>query len=235
MRYRICGNNAADIWRISPGDTEMSFNQTAKQVTATINKVDGRALRAAVQAACIHVIGHALEFGHSPLANALDDRMTTSPMLKRCQRLVQAFLTSYGPFNYSKDTGYVFSKIKRDKIKDEGYEFEEFEANAPMWDDVERKERTATTVDAFKDLEKLVARLEKKVLAGEVISADLIPYMKALLGKYAGNKAIEQAKKLAATTPAPTPDPVDPPTEKRVGDATMCETGTVYSGLPATA
>jgi len=181
----------------------MSFNQTAKQVSASITKVDGKALRTAIQTACVHVIGHAMEHGHSPLANALDDRMNLSPMLKRCNKAVQSFLVGNGPFNYSKDTGYVFSKVKRDAMRDDGYEFDSFAEGAPMWDDVVTQDKKDATFDAFKKLEKLVQQAERKVQSGECIDAALVPYMKALLGQYAGRKAIATASaSSAATTPA---------------------------------
>ncbi len=184
----------------------MGFTSTSRQVSALITKVDGRNLRAAIQTAAVHVIGHAMEHGHSPLANALDDRMALSPMLKRLQPRVQSFLTKNGPFNYSKDTGYVFSKAKRDAMREDGYAFESFASDAPAWDDVPVTERKEHALDVFKEVERLIDRATKKQVQGLCIDAAMIDYLRALCGQYAGKKAIAEAQAKAAAVSAEAKD-----------------------------
>ena len=176
----------------------MAFTLTTKQVVATIVKVDGKALRTAIQAASINVLGHAMEYGHSPLAGALDDRMNISPMMRRHAPAVQKFLTTFGPFNFSKDTGYVFSKAKRDALNEESYDFDEYTAGLPMWDDVVKAEKKETTFDTFKEVEKLIVRATKKEAEGNCIDAEMIAFLTALCGQYAGRKIIAAAQATAA-------------------------------------
>ena len=174
--------------------TDMNFPFTAKQVTATIDRVDGRGLRSAIQTACLDIIGHAMEHGHSPLAGRLDDRMTLSPMMKRHAPAVQKFLTGYGPFNHSKDTGFVFSKAKRDALNEDKYEFEAYTLGLPFWDEATKAEKKTETFDVFKEVEKLIARAAKKEAEGHCIDSAMIEYLKALCGQYAGRKAISAAQ-----------------------------------------
>ena len=171
----------------------MTFTYTAKQVAATITQVDGKALRGAVQTACLHVIGHAMEHGHSPLADALDDRMNLSPMMKRHAPAVQKFLAGNGPFNHSKDTGFVFSKAKRDALNEDEYDFDAYTSGLPYWDDATKAEKKAVDLDVFKEVEKLIARAAKKEAEGHCIDAAMIEYLKALCGQYAGRKAVAAA------------------------------------------
>jgi hypothetical protein len=189
----------------------MSFTFTAKQVGALITKVDGRTLRSAIQTAVVHVIGHAMAYGHSPLANALDERMALTPMMKRHQKAVRRYLTTYGPFVVKEEVGLVFDKVKRDKLIDGGYAFEVFAEEAAMWDDEPRSEDGAkgpAPFDLFTQLVKLADTAEKKSLKGQCLEAGLIDQIKALCGHWAGQKAIAKAAadaKVGQGSPAAVP------------------------------
>ncbi len=172
----------------------MAFNQSAKQVTATIQRIDAKKLRGDIQRAIIHVIGHAMEYGTSPLVEKLNDQLQTTPMLRKLAPMVSGYLVKHGPFVYAKATGWQFSKAKKASMIEDEYSFEEFEASAPMWDDAEKAEKKDVTLDAFKELAKLIDRLEKKSIDGKVVDAALIPYLKALSGQYAGRKVVEEAQ-----------------------------------------
>jgi hypothetical protein len=178
----------------------MSFTVTTKQVAANIRKIDGKALRNTIQTACVHVVGHAMEFGHSPLANALADQMNLIPMTRKLAPMAIQFLTKNGPLNYSKDTGFVFSKAKRDAMNAAGYDFEEFVLSAPQWDDQPKAERKDEPLDLLKMLEKLADSAAKKSEQGKCIDAELIPYIRALIGQYAGKKLLAKAAAEAAVT-----------------------------------
>ena len=179
----------------------MAFSATQKQVSGLIAKVDGRSLRNAVQAACIHVIGHAMEYGHSPLANALDSRMGSTPMTKKLAPQVARFLGTYGPFNYSESTGYVFSKAKRDVLNEEGYVWEEFsEAPPAFWDEDISGVKAIKAFDLFKAIESAVNRAAKKAAAGLCTDPGMIEYAQAFLGQYAGRKAVAAAQAAAKST-----------------------------------
>jgi len=188
----------------------MSFKFTAKQVTATINKVDGRTLRSAIQTAVVHVIGHAMEFGHSPLVNALDERLQLSPMMKRHQKTVRRYLTTHGPFVFKDEVGLLFDKAKRDKLNEGGYDFATFAEEAAMWDDEPASDaKAAAPFDLFTQLVKLADTAEKKSLKGQCLEAGLIDQIKALCGHWAGLKAVAKAAEAAkagqgspATVPA---------------------------------
>jgi hypothetical protein len=182
----------------------MSFTATTKQVTATIRKIDGKALRNNIQTAAVHVIGHAMEFGHSPLANALADQLQLIPMTRKLSPMVIAFVTKNGPLNFSKDTGFVFSKAKRDAMREAGYDYETFVLEAPQWDDQPKAERKDEPLDVLKALEKLADSAAKKAEAGKCIDAELIPYIRALIGQYAGKKVLAAAAAAAAVVEANT-------------------------------
>jgi hypothetical protein len=171
----------------------MSFNATTKQVTAAIRKIDGKALRNHIQTAAVHVIGHAMQYGHSPLANALADQMQLIPMTRKLAPMVISFLTKNGPFNYGKDTGFVFAKSKRDAMNEDGYDFEAFVLTCPQWDEQAKADKKDATLDLVKAVEALVGKAEKKSIDGHVVDAELIPFLKALLGQYAGKKILAKA------------------------------------------
>jgi hypothetical protein len=181
------------------------FNATAKQVTATIGKIDGRALRNAIQTAAMHVMA----YGHSPLANTLNDRMQAIPMTRKLAPSVITFLTANGPLNYGASTGFVFSKAKRDKLVeafDDGegaFDYEAWALEVEQWDDMARADRKATTLDMVKAVDALVKKAEKKVVDGAVVDAELIPFLKALLGQYAGKKALAAASASSAQVAVP--------------------------------
>lgn len=177
----------------------MAFNQTTKQVTASINRIDAKKLRSDVQNACINVIGHAMEFGSSPLVETLTERMALSPMMKKLAPLVSAYLKEYGPFVHAKDTGWQFSKAKRAALIEAGYNFDAFKEDAPMWDDVAKAEKKAEPLDLFKELGKLADKAERMVVAGRCIEPELIPLIRALMGQYAGRKVVAEAQSRATT------------------------------------
>jgi hypothetical protein len=176
----------------------MSFNQTAKQVTAAIVKIDAKKLRGDIQRAIVQVIGHAMEHGSSPLVETLTGRMDSVPMLRKLAPMVSTYLKAHGPFVYSKDAGWQFSKARKATLIEAGYDFATFETECPMWDDVAKATPKVEPLDLFKELEKLVAKAERRVPDGTVVSADLVPYIKALMGQYAGRKAVESAQTTAA-------------------------------------
>jgi hypothetical protein len=176
----------------------MAFTQTTKQVSAIIGKVDGKKLRGDIQAACVAIIGHAMQHGSSPLVDQLSDRLELSPMLRKLAPAATAFLVKHGPFAHTKELGWQFSKAKRKALVEGGYDFDQFCIDAPMWDDVAKAEKKDEAFDMVKELEKLVERAEKRSISGKCIDAALIPDAKALIGQYMGRKAIEAAQASAA-------------------------------------
>lgn len=180
----------------------MAFSNTAKQVTALIGKVDGRTLRAAIQQAAVHVVGHAMQHGHSPLVIALSDRMELSPMLRKLQKPLVSFLTKNGPFTHGAK-GFEFSKAKRDALVEEGYTWEAFESEAPAWDDEAKAAPKDEALDLVKAVESLIAKANKKIGEGKCLDADLAPRLGALLGQYVGRKVVEAASVSSKAQEAP--------------------------------
>jgi hypothetical protein len=176
----------------------MAFNLSTKQVGAAITKVNATKLRGDIQLAVIGVIGHAMAHGSSPLVEALVDRMTLSPMLKKLEPLVTAYLKQFGPFVHAKGTGWQFSKDRRAKLEASGYDYDTFAEEAPMWDDVEKAAKKADAFDLMKEMEKLIAKAEKKNIAGECITAAFIPYLKAVKAKFVSDCALASARASAS-------------------------------------
>lgn len=177
------------------------FNGTQKQVTQRIAKIDARALSGVIQAACTNVIGHAMAYGHSPLGNALQDRMDSQPMLRKHSKTIVQFMTKHGPFNHSTDTGYVFSKAKRDALREEyadedgAFNFDAWVIDVPHWDEQPKADREAgKPLDAFKALEKLADNIAKRAPLGTVINADLERYIRAVIAKYTSDQVMAKAQ-----------------------------------------
>lgn len=180
------------------------FTKTAKQVASTIKAIDPKKVRAQIQTACFEVCAHAMAYGSSPLADALIEKMASVPMLARLTPQVSSFLLAYGPFTYTKGTGYQFSKVKAEKLAADFGIREEFDADAfleslPAWDDQPKADAKAKTFDLQKELETLIRKAEGKIAKGECMTASLLPYLMAANGQHA-------AHLLTAKVSAPTVD-----------------------------
>lgn len=180
----------------------MAFTITQKQVAQSINRIDAKTLRAAIQTAAVNVIGHAMEHGSSPLVEQLMDRMDGVPMLAKLAPALSTFLQKQGPFVYGKATGWQFSKTKRAALVEAGYEFDTFAAECPMWDDASKADKTDKPFDLMKEVEKLIERAIKKESQGQCVEAGMIRYLQAVKSKYVADVALAKARETVAKAEA---------------------------------
>jgi hypothetical protein len=171
---------------------------TTEQMQEAVKKLirAGKALGRSVETCLVMAVYDSIANKSPVVANALIGALRTSTK----KQGIVAFLEKFGQL-YDRNGKFVhFALGTQENLAWDADYSHLVQEEAESWESFKPAPKSEP-IDMVKGLEALIKRGQKE--GAEVIDADLIPYMQALLAQYAAKKALDKAKAEGVTIAKP--------------------------------